>query len=96
MPLVPGTSLTYEGDGERVVVTVTGRTRRSWASRRWSCATGVYDGTSLIEDTEDWFAQDAAGNVWYFGEDTAECAVARSPVARARGRQGSTARSPAS
>jgi hypothetical protein len=24
----------------------------------------------LIEDTYDWFAQDAEGNVWYFGEDT--------------------------
>jgi hypothetical protein len=24
----------------------------------------------LIEDTYDWFAQDGAGNVWYFGEDT--------------------------
>jgi sugar lactone lactonase YvrE len=22
----------------------------------------------LSEDTLDWFAQDAAGNVWYFGE----------------------------
>jgi hypothetical protein len=26
----------------------------------------------LVEDTLDWFAQDAAGNVWYFGEDTKE------------------------
>jgi hypothetical protein len=24
----------------------------------------------VIEDTYDWFAQDAEGNVWYFGEDT--------------------------
>jgi hypothetical protein len=24
----------------------------------------------LLEDTYDYFAQDAAGNVWYFGEDT--------------------------
>jgi hypothetical protein len=24
----------------------------------------------VIEDTFDWFAQDADGNVWYFGEDT--------------------------
>jgi len=27
------------------------------------------DGT-LAEDTYDWYAQDSAGNVWYFGEDT--------------------------
>ena len=24
-----------------------------------------------MEDTRDWFAQDDAGNVWYFGENTA-------------------------
>ena len=27
---------------------------------------------SLVEKTTDWYAQDKAGNVWYFGEDTAE------------------------
>jgi hypothetical protein len=27
---------------------------------------------SLVEDTQDWFAQDRSGNVWYFGEDTRE------------------------
>jgi hypothetical protein len=26
----------------------------------------------LIEDTRDWYAQDTDGNVWYFGEETAE------------------------
>jgi hypothetical protein len=26
----------------------------------------------LIEDTHDWYAQDADGNVWYMGEETAE------------------------
>jgi hypothetical protein len=26
----------------------------------------------LLEDTYDWYAQDSAGNVWYFGEDTKE------------------------
>jgi hypothetical protein len=26
----------------------------------------------LVEYTEEWFAQDRAGNVWYFGEDTTE------------------------
>jgi hypothetical protein len=25
-----------------------------------------------VEDTRDWYAQDRRGNVWYFGEDTAE------------------------
>ena len=26
----------------------------------------------MVEDTYDWFAQDADGNVWYLGEDTRE------------------------
>ncbi len=26
----------------------------------------------VVEDTFDWFAQDSAGNVWYFGEDSTE------------------------
>lgn len=26
----------------------------------------------LVEDTDDWYAQDADGNVWYLGEDTKE------------------------
>src|SRR4029434_2861113 len=29
---------------------------------------------TLIEDTFDWYAQDNAGNVWYLGEDTKNCA----------------------
>ncbi len=28
-----------------------------------------YEGDLLKEDTKDWFAQDDAGNVWYFGEE---------------------------
>ena len=32
----------------------------------------VYVAGELVEDTYDWFAQDADGNVWYLGEDTHE------------------------
>ena len=32
----------------------------------------VTEDGELIEDTFDWYAQDADGNVWYLGEDTAE------------------------
>jgi hypothetical protein len=32
----------------------------------------VFTGPELTEDTFDWYAQDAAGNVWYFGERTEE------------------------
>jgi hypothetical protein len=32
----------------------------------------VTEDGELVEDTYDWYAQDADGNVWYFGEDTKE------------------------
>jgi hypothetical protein len=32
----------------------------------------AFENNALVEDTFDWFAQDDAGNVWYFGEDTTE------------------------
>ena len=73
MPLVPGTSLSYEGGGERVVVTVTGRTRQVMGVETVVVRDREWRGAALVEDTEDWFAQDGDGNVWYFGEDTAEC-----------------------
>src|SRR4051794_1149597 len=31
----------------------------------------VYTGGRATEITDDWYAQDADGNIWYFGEDTA-------------------------
>jgi hypothetical protein len=32
----------------------------------------VTEGGVTVEDTHDWYAQDAAGNIWYVGEQTAE------------------------
>jgi len=32
----------------------------------------VSEGGAPVEVTDDWYAQDADGNVWYFGEETAE------------------------
>jgi hypothetical protein len=32
----------------------------------------VTSNNALVEKTIDWYAQDTSGNVWYFGEDTAE------------------------
>jgi hypothetical protein len=32
----------------------------------------VTEDGQLVEDTDDWYAQDADGNVWYLGEDTTE------------------------
>jgi hypothetical protein len=73
MPLVPGTTRTYEGGGERIVVTVTSSTREVMGIQTVVVRDRAFRGASLVEDTEDWFAQDADGNVWYFGEDTAAC-----------------------
>ena len=78
MPLVPGTTRTYETESdeglETVVVTVTDETKVIMGV---TCVvvrdTASLEG-SVIEDTYDWFAQDVDGNVWYFGEDTAEYA----------------------
>jgi hypothetical protein len=32
----------------------------------------VYRSDEIVEDTFDWYAQDAAGVIWYLGEDTTE------------------------
>jgi hypothetical protein len=74
-PLKPGTTFIYEGqtvDGfEHVEFAVTHQTRVILGV---TCVevhdTRELDGV-LTEDTRDWFAQDKAGNVWYFGENTA-------------------------
>ena len=77
-PLEPGRRWTYretdaEGGVARVVVTVTSQTQTVAAGieARVVRDTVSEDG-EVTEDTRDWYAQDAAGNVWYLGEDTAE------------------------
>jgi hypothetical protein len=73
LPLVPGTALTYKGGGELSVFNVTDRVREVMGVKTIVVRDQAFADGSVIEDTEDWFAQDAAGNVWYFGEATAEC-----------------------
>jgi hypothetical protein len=77
-PLEPGTRWVYrevDEDGEvlRVVVTATSETRMiaNGIEARVVRDTVTLDG-EIIEDTLDWYAQDAEGTVWYLGEDTAE------------------------
>lgn len=77
-PMRPGTRRTYreldeEGNELRVVVTVSSETKRiaNGVTARVVRDTVTRDG-ELVEDTLDWYAQDAEGNVWYLGEDTAE------------------------
>ena len=75
-PLRPGTVFVYTGekDGEagRDVVTVTRRTKVIDGVRCTEVDDRLYERGHLAERTKDWYAQDARGNVWYFGEDTAE------------------------
>jgi hypothetical protein len=77
-PMAPGTRWTYaetdtKGGTLDVMVTVTSETKpiANGITARVVRDTVRRDG-ELIEDTFDWYAQDAAGNVWYLGEDTAE------------------------
>jgi hypothetical protein len=76
-PMAPGSRWVYretdgEGNRQRVVVTVTDRSKTILGID----ATVVHDVVSekgeVIEDTFDWYAEDRWGNIWYMGEDTKE------------------------
>jgi hypothetical protein len=75
-PLAVGSVLTYEGmtdEGlETIVVEVMPGTRNVNGVAARIVRDRVYLEGDLIEDTFDWYAQDAAGNVWYLGEDSKE------------------------
>jgi hypothetical protein len=74
----PGTVWTYtetdtEGSRQKVVVSVTDRTKKvaNGITARVVRDVATEDGT-LVEVTDDWYAQDGDGNIWYLGEATAE------------------------
>src|SRR5574341_790698 len=75
-PLVAGTTFIYEGTEdnkstyEEFIVTdqtkvILGVETRVVHDTNWING-------KIVEDTFDWFAQDDAGNVWYFGEDSSQ------------------------
>ena len=77
-PMKPGTRWTYveldpEGGELTVDVTVTSETKTiaNGIEARVVRDTVRREG-EIIEDTFDWYAQDAGGAIWYLGEDTAE------------------------
>jgi len=76
LPLVPGTELRFRGTGasshETTIITVSNETRSILGIQARVVHDRVFRGDTLVEDTFDWYAQDAAGNVWYLGEDTKE------------------------
>ena len=75
-PLPPGRTFVYEGqteDGfEHNDFIVTHKTKRIMGVTCTEVHDVVYLDGKLAEDTLDWYAQDRQGNVWYFGENTAE------------------------
>jgi hypothetical protein len=70
-PLEPGVRV-FEGGDERVEVTVTHETKVILGVTATVITDQVFVDGALAEDTIDWYATDNAGNVWYFGEETAE------------------------
>ena len=77
-PLTPGSRWVYretdsEGANQRVVVTVTNKTKRiaNGVEARVVRDVVTEDG-EFVEVTDDWYAQDSDGNIWYLGEDTTE------------------------
>ena len=75
-PLAPGRVYIYEGNRDgvprRAEVTVTAETKMILGVKCVVVRDVVTTNNALVEKTTDWYAQDKDGNVWYFGEDTAE------------------------
>ena len=70
LPFTVGSSWVYEGDGEHIEVSVLAETRVVMGITATVVRDTVSEDGEVTEDTYDWYAQDAAGNVWYLGEDT--------------------------
>lgn len=69
LPLVPGTRWVYEGsEEETVTVTVTQKTKLIEGITCIVVNDVEEEDGVIIENTNDWFAQDVDGNVWYCGE----------------------------
>ena len=75
-PLEPGSRYLYTGvkDGQptRDIMTVTHRTRTIDGVPCVVVKDTLFIRGRVGERTTDWYSQDARGNVWYFGEQTAE------------------------
>jgi hypothetical protein len=76
-PLRPGDRRVYretapDGTRQRIVDEVLNKTKliANGVTARIVRATVTNRADKVVEYTEEWFAQDRAGNVWYFGEDT--------------------------
>lgn len=76
MPLKPGTTLVYRGTKEgqptRDTFVITHDTKVVDGVTTRVIHDTLFTNGVRSEFTDDWFAQDDAGNVWYFGEATTE------------------------
>ncbi len=78
LPFKPGTRLRYKGVAENGttpqidVELVTQRTKRIMGVDCTVVLDTVSSRGKPIERTDDWYAQDRQGNVWYFGEEARE------------------------
>ena len=75
-PLKPGTVFNFEGTRDGVArrdqMTVTSETKVIMGVTTVVVRDVSSTDTEIVEKTVDWYAQDKNGDVWYFGEDTAE------------------------
>ena len=76
-PMAPGSRWVYretnaEGTVARDVETVTNQTKTIMGIEAVVVHDVVSEHGQVTEDTFDWYAQDADGNLWYLGEDTKE------------------------
>ncbi|WP_132198504.1 hypothetical protein [Actinomadura darangshiensis] len=75
-PLPPGRTLVYKGvkDGEKTeeYLTVSDTTQKIDGAPCRVVLDRLFSHGALVETTRDYYTQDSQGNVWYFGEDTAE------------------------
>jgi hypothetical protein len=75
-PLLPGSTWTYRGvkDGEpgQDTMTVTTKTKDIAGIPAVVVHDELVQGGKVRERTDDYYAQDTSGNVWYLGEETAE------------------------
>jgi hypothetical protein len=76
-PMKPGSHWIYretdaQGNAARIDVTVLRQTKRIAGIDARVVHDVLSSNGQVQEDTYDWYAQDAQGNIWYMGEDTKE------------------------
>ena len=85
-PLIASTTFVYKGETKdgceisvfevtnqtKTILSVETRVIHDTAYEAEDCDAPMED-WDKVEETDDWYAQDDAGNIWYFGEDTVDC-----------------------